>query len=31
MDFIFLVLGALFFITLVGLACGCAALDRRRS
>jgi hypothetical protein len=31
MDFIFLVLGALFFITLVGLALGCAALDRRRS
>jgi hypothetical protein len=31
MDFIFLVLSALFFITLVGLARGCAALDRRRS
>jgi hypothetical protein len=31
MDFIFLVLGALFFITLVGLARGCAALNRRRS
>jgi hypothetical protein len=31
MDFIFLGLGALFFVSLVGLARGCAALDRRRS
>lgn len=31
MDFIFLVLGALFFFILVGLARGCAALNRRRS
>ena len=31
MDFIFLVLGALLFISLVGLARGCAALNRRRS
>lgn len=31
MDFYFLLLGALFFIILVGLAQGCAALNRRRS
>ncbi|MGY3175112.1 hypothetical protein ACVWYU_004532 [Pseudomonas sp. TE12234] len=31
MDFIYLLLGAVFFIILVGLAYGCAALDRRRS
>ncbi|MGF6124923.1 hypothetical protein QF019_000112 [Pseudomonas frederiksbergensis] len=31
MDFIFVVLGALFFISLIGLARGCAALNRRRS
>jgi hypothetical protein len=31
MDFIFLALGALSFISLVGLARGCAALNRRRS
>jgi hypothetical protein len=31
MDFIYLVLGALFFISLVGLAHGCEALNRRRS
>ncbi len=31
MDFIFLVLAALFFISLVGMAHGCAALKRRRS
>jgi hypothetical protein len=30
MDFIFVVLGALLFISLVGLARGCAALNRRR-
>jgi hypothetical protein len=31
MDFIFLILGAVFFISLIGLALGCAALNRRRS
>lgn len=31
MDFVYLLLGAVFFIILVGLAYGCAALDRRRS
>jgi hypothetical protein len=31
MEFIYLLLGALFFISLVGLARGCAALNRRRS
>lgn len=31
MDFIFVVLGALFFVSLIGLARGCAALNRRRS
>lgn len=31
MDFVFLVLAALFFATAVGLAHGCAALNRRRS
>ncbi|MDB6145729.1 MAG: hypothetical protein JWP80_4773 [Pseudomonas sp.] len=31
MDFYFVVLGAVFFITLIGLARGCAALNRRRS
>jgi hypothetical protein len=30
MDFIFVVLGALLFISLVGLTRGCAALNRRR-
>jgi hypothetical protein len=31
MDFIFVVLGALLFVSLIGLARGCAALNRRRS
>ncbi len=31
MDFIFVGLGALFVLSLVGLARGCAALNRRRS
>ncbi|MDB5981334.1 MAG: hypothetical protein JWQ69_2349 [Pseudomonas sp.] len=31
MDFYFVVLGAVFFISLIGLAHGCAALNRRRS
>jgi len=31
MDITFLVLGALFFLSLIGLAHGCAALNRRRS
>jgi hypothetical protein len=31
MDFYCVVLGAVFFISLIGLAHGCAALNRRRS
>lgn len=31
MDFVFLGLGALCFVTVVGMAYGCAALNRRRS
>ena len=31
MDFVFLVLAALFFATVAGLTLGCAALNRRRS
>lgn len=31
MDFVFLVLGVLFFFVFGGLARGCAALNRRRS
>ncbi|EJZ58273.1 hypothetical protein I1A_002601 [Pseudomonas fluorescens R124] len=31
MDFVYLILGAVFFISLIGLARGCAALNRRRS
>jgi len=31
MDFIFLILGTVFFISLIGLAYGCVALNRRRS